>query len=38
MNKVIQVNMEDMDCRVQAGVTREELNSFLKRHWIILSS
>ena len=30
MNKVIQVNMEDMDCRVQAGVTREELNSFLR--------
>ena len=30
MNKIIQVNIEDMDCRVQAGVTREELNSFLR--------
>lgn len=28
MNKIIKVNMEDMDCRIQAGVTREDLNSF----------
>ena len=30
MNKIIHVNMDDMDCRVQAGVTREDLNSFLR--------
>ena len=30
MNKIIKVNMEDMDCRIQAGVTREDLNSFLR--------
>ncbi|HEV3241351.1 MAG TPA: FAD-linked oxidase C-terminal domain-containing protein [Casimicrobiaceae bacterium] len=30
LNRVLEVNVEDLDCRVQAGVTREQLNSELK--------
>ena len=30
MNQVIEVNSEDLDCRVQAGVTRLELNHYLR--------
>ena len=30
MNRVLDVNGEDLDCRVQAGVTREQLNAELK--------
>ncbi|MCC6869214.1 MAG: FAD-binding protein [Burkholderiales bacterium] len=30
MSKVLQVNADDLDCRVQAGVTREQLNAELK--------
>jgi len=29
MNKIKEVNLEDMDCKVQPGVTREDLNLFL---------
>ena len=29
-NRVLSVNAEDFDCRVQANVTREQLNEFLK--------
>jgi D-lactate dehydrogenase (cytochrome) len=30
MNRVVEVNDADLDCRVQAGVTREQLNTELK--------
>ena len=30
MNKVLSVNAEDFDCRVQACVTKEQLNDYLR--------
>ena len=30
INRIIEVNNADMDCRVQAGVTRNDLNNFLR--------
>jgi D-lactate dehydrogenase (cytochrome) len=29
MNNVLEVNSEDLDCRVQAGVTRKQLNDYI---------
>jgi D-lactate dehydrogenase (cytochrome) len=30
MDRVLDINAEDLDCRVQAGVTRKQLNSYLR--------
>ncbi|MGO4564161.1 FAD-binding oxidoreductase [Rhizobium sp. 2YAF20] len=30
MNRVLEVNAEDLDCTVEPGVTREELNTYLR--------
>ena len=30
LNRVLEINAEDLDCRVQAGVTREQVNAELK--------
>ena len=34
MNKILKVNVEDFDCRVQANVTREQLNEHLREDGI----
>ena len=34
MNKILEMNAEDLDCRVQAGVTRKQLNTELNHHGI----
>lgn len=32
MNKILEISPEALDCRVQAGVTREQLNASLRAH------
>ena len=34
MNKVLSVNAEDFDCRVQANVTRKQLNEYLREEGV----
>ena len=34
MNKILSLNVEDFDCRVQANVTREQLNEYLREDGI----
>jgi|TARA_B100001540_G_C15798575_1_gene638832 D-lactate dehydrogenase (cytochrome) len=34
MNKILSVNVEDFDCRVQANVTREQLNEHLREEGV----
>jgi FAD/FMN-containing dehydrogenase len=37
MNRVLEINVDDLDCRVQAGVTREQVNAELKGHRVCSS-
>ena len=38
MNKILSVNVEDFDCRVQACVTKEQLNDYLREDGVFFQS
>ena len=38
MNKILSVNAEDFDCRVQACVTKEQLNEYLREDGVFFSN
>ena len=38
MNKILSVNAEDFDCRVQACVTKEQLNDYLREDGVFFQS
>ena len=38
MNKILDVNVEDFDCRVQACVTKEQLNDYLREDGVFFLS
>jgi D-lactate dehydrogenase (cytochrome) len=35
MQKILEINVDDLDCRVQAGVTRKQLNRELEKHGLM---
>jgi D-lactate dehydrogenase (cytochrome) len=35
MNRILEINPDDLDCRVQAGVTRTQLNRELEKHGLM---
>jgi D-lactate dehydrogenase (cytochrome) len=35
LQKILEINVDDLDCRVQAGVTRKQLNQELEKHGLM---
>ena len=38
MNKILNLNVSDFDCRVQANVTRKQLNEYLREDGVFFSN
>ena len=38
MNRVLQVRVEDLDCTVEPGVTRQQLNAYLRDMGLFFSA